>query len=206
LCPKDISGDECARIKESYAEIKNYYLNVAGNLYDTLKNCDDESLDAFSEDCPEHIERTLDVARNIAQRTSSGNRFGEAFSRLIKEGVYTLCNELDGAQDRNRKCLASRRLVNELYKIVYQKNELYAIGLTLKDMRNRIPLQSQSRSQKENAFGEFIERLIHARIFHGSDLSTQDYYYCDDALEFLLEDRIQINNASNDTLQNKNIS
>lgn len=115
-------------------------------------------------------------------------------------------------------------LAKELKKVIYQKDELFGVGWTLRDLlklqlyrqkhedqdsyaqekknsNNRrfnntnihgIPYDNVEEIPKDNITMIFMDKLIKARLFEG-DPYEEDFFSCDEALDFLEKNIQQIN-------------
>lgn len=181
-CSNSTNGtqNKCMSTKESYKDVRDYFIHTVLDFLEASRECKSKGKELeyypdMLEKCMEHEQRTVDLSKSISQRQAS--KLSKKFADTITYAIGEVCQY---GKSVTESCPQVSFIANKLMRIVYQKNELHAIGMTLRDVLELVP---DAYTQKQ-VFNELIDKLINATLFNGNT-NAQDFYYCDEALEWM---------------------
>lgn len=182
MIPGSDASQECQDVKDSYHEMKMYYIHTILSLLESARRCDNEEIKSFVSECIDHQDRTRDIAEKISKRQSK--YFADTFATNIENALASICNidnsnsnsNSNGNGSLSKKCPTIKYLAEELSELILQKNELHAIGKTIQIFLKKSGIKSRH-------IIDFVDKLVKANVFSG-DTEHQDFYFIEEAIEF----------------------
>lgn len=106
--------------------------------------------------------------------------FWRKWFAAIEKSLDTL-QKVDETEARTI-CTDVGSIEGEVIRLIEQKHELFAIGLTIEQIAKHVNM-----THEQSAFiKEFVKKLVEANIFT-TGMNKRDFYYCSDAYAFLEE-------------------
>lgn len=183
-CDDDDDPVRCQEKINSYREISDLYNMTGLKVSLAAETChpDSEHVKSVLSECGEHSKYMMELASKLSNRMSYSKI--ESLVKNIQQSITELCGTTNNASTFESKCDSLSVLSREIMGVIFQKNELHAIGITLEDLFKAIKKVHSIDDRLSQMIDDFIKHLTHATLFQDTNTSQQDIYFCDEALEF----------------------
>jgi serine/threonine protein kinase len=124
--------DETPECSDSFADLQDIFIHFISSISIAAEQCREDS-DEVADVVEKCIQYQSDLSNKLTSPAVEASR-GWEFLKLVEESLKNLCSGKMPKNASQQRCDDITLISNELMGLIFQKNELYAIGVTLNDV------------------------------------------------------------------------
>ncbi len=179
-CEED--DNECQEKKPTYDEIHEFFMETALALSVTTEDCakmpnSEEIGKNITENCEAYKANIKNFSNKLKNRYASKNL--QALVLNVDKTLENLCGvnfKID--------CQAASNLSRDIMSIIFQKNELHALGITIRNVFAAVVGKESLEAELIRSINTFVQLLTHATLFKDITTEQEDIYFCEEALSY----------------------
>jgi serine/threonine protein kinase len=153
--------DECQKISNTYNSSVSCYQDLMSNIDKVIDSCKQNTKSNSNTNSNSKVQ-VCHKCTTPPSSTNSGNNNMYSFLNLVNASLKYLCNGNVPKNASISTCTDIKNTADKIKRIAFEKNDLYAVGITVMDLETT--LKAKTGQVYSDEFLKFITKLVNGNV------------------------------------------